>query len=88
LALGFFIVLVSAILIRIPNYGSILLEAGEGTWGQLCRQYGMDKGKEGNVWDVLRDIKAVFLSHTHGDHHMGITQILLKRQEVSLSSTL
>lgn len=76
------VTLVSGYLIRIPKHGSILLEAGEGTWGQMCRFFGTDPNKQKNVWEVLRDIKAVFISHSHGDHHFGLAKILCMRKQV------
>jgi ribonuclease Z len=75
---------VSATLVQIPNWGNILLDAGEGTWGQLVRQFGIDESLRGNIWEVLRDLKCIFISHIHGDHHMGIAQILRKRRLVRL----
>lgn len=42
---------------------SVLLDCGEGTFGQLCRQYGDD------VDEVLSKISTVFISHLHADHH-------------------
>ncbi|KAG2355809.1 hypothetical protein BDR07DRAFT_1425171 [Suillus spraguei] len=65
---------VSGTLLCIPGAGYILLDAGEGTWGQLFRNYGAA------VWDVLRDIKCIFISHIHGDHHIGLAKILAMRQ--------
>lgn len=60
----------------------ILLDAGEGTWGQLARRFGSTVGRE-NVDDVLRGLKMIFLSHMHQDHHAGIATILRKRAQVS-----
>jgi ribonuclease Z len=68
---------VLANLIRIPGYGSILLDCGEGTWGQLARQFGED-----GAADILRDLKCIFVSHVHGDHHMGLTKLLWKRKQL------
>jgi ribonuclease Z len=76
------VTLVSGYLIRVPNHGSILLEAGEGTWGQMCRFFGTDPNKPNNVWEVLRDIKVIFVSHAHGDHHFGLSKILSMRKQV------
>ncbi|RDB18569.1 Ribonuclease Z, mitochondrial [Hypsizygus marmoreus] len=74
---------VSSTLIQIPEWGNILLDAGEGTWGQLVRQFGLDdEAGSPNVWDVLRDLKCIFVSHIHGDHQMGLAQILSKRRMV------
>ncbi|KAF9466199.1 beta-lactamase-like protein [Collybia nuda] len=72
---------VSSTLIQIPNWGNILLDAGEGTWGQLVRQFGLDDNPTSpNVWDTLRNMKCIFVSHIHGDHHMGLAKILAKRR--------
>ncbi|CDO70624.1 hypothetical protein BN946_scf184748.g22 [Trametes cinnabarina] len=70
---------VSGTLIQIPGRGNILLDCGEGTWGQLARSFGNDPARTGGVWQVLRDLKCIFLSHMHGDHHMGLSKILLMR---------
>ena len=75
---------VSSTLIRIPGYGNILLDAGEGTWGQLARMYGTNKEDVNNVWNVLRQTRCIFASHIHGDHHMGLAQILRMRRTVSV----
>ncbi|KZT39457.1 hypothetical protein SISSUDRAFT_984836 [Sistotremastrum suecicum HHB10207 ss-3] len=73
---------VSSTLVRIPGYGSLLLDGGEGTWGQLARHFGEDQSIENNVWDVLRDLKCIYISHAHGDHHMGISRILSRRRQL------
>ncbi|KAJ7282084.1 hypothetical protein C8J57DRAFT_1056630, partial [Mycena rebaudengoi] len=74
---------VSSVLVRIPGWGSIILDAGEGTWGQLARQFGVDGTSSPNVWDVLRDLKCIFVSHMHGDHHLGVANILTKRRQLN-----
>ncbi|KAF8075182.1 hypothetical protein FPV67DRAFT_1476334 [Lyophyllum atratum] len=71
---------VSSTLLQIPNWGNILLDAGEGTWGQLARQFGLDDETPDNVWNMLRELKCIYISHVHGDHHMGLAQILAKRR--------
>ncbi|KAG6877546.1 hypothetical protein C0993_006239 [Termitomyces sp. T159_Od127] len=73
---------VSSTLVQIPNWGNILLDAGEGTWGQLARQFGIDDGIQNNVWDVLRNLKCIYVSHIHGDHHMGLAELLAKRRQL------
>ncbi|KAF7370999.1 hypothetical protein MSAN_00734100 [Mycena sanguinolenta] len=72
---------VSSTLIRIPSRGSILLDAGEGTYGQLARHFGPGVG------DVLRDLRCIFVSHIHGDHHMGVAKILAERRRLDPPAT-
>ncbi|KAG2141301.1 hypothetical protein DEU56DRAFT_275902 [Suillus clintonianus] len=67
---------VSGTLLHIPGAGYLLLDAGEGTWGQLSRNYGA------GVWAVLRSLKCIFISHIHGDHHIGLAKILAMRQQL------
>lgn len=82
---GFISVLsVSGTLIQIPGHGNILLDCGENTWGQLTRSFGDDLSHSTGAWQVLRDIKCIFLSHMHGDHHMGLSKILMMRTQVGL----
>ncbi|PPQ65164.1 hypothetical protein CVT24_011027 [Panaeolus cyanescens] len=69
-------------LIRIPGWGNIILDCGEGTWGQMARHFGTDKSVPDNAWDMLRDVKCIFASHIHGDHHMGLSQLLSKRKQL------
>lgn len=53
-----------------------MLECGENTYGQLLRFYGSSR-----IEKVLRSIKAVFISHHHSDHHMGLVQLIERRYE-------
>jgi ribonuclease Z len=73
---------VSSTLVRIPSRGSILLDAGEGTYGQLARHFGPGLG------DVLRDLRCIFVSHIHGDHHMGVAKILAERRQVCVHPSI
>ena len=54
----------------------ILLDCGEGTLLQLYRQF----GREGAL-HVLRNLKAVYVSHLHADHHVGLINIVLERSK-------
>lgn len=62
---------------------SILLECGENTYGQLLRFYGQDK-----IGNVLKRIKAIFISHHHSDHHIGLVQMIEKRHLFSGNRTM
>ncbi|CAL1709190.1 unnamed protein product [Somion occarium] len=78
---------VSSTLIQIPNYGNILLDAGEGTWGQLIRFYGDDPDHKSGVWEFLRNLKCIFVSHAHGDHHIGLIKLLAMRKQLRVPPT-
>ncbi|XP_039083234.1 zinc phosphodiesterase ELAC protein 2 [Hyaena hyaena] len=70
---------VSATLVNISPDRSLLLDCGEGTFGQLCRHYGDE------VDSVLGGLAAVFVSHLHADHHTGLLNILLQRERALAS---
>ncbi|KAA1473038.1 hypothetical protein DENSPDRAFT_930713 [Dentipellis sp. KUC8613] len=73
---------VSSLLVQIPGHGNVLLDAGEGTWGQLARYFGTDRARAGNVWDVLREMKCIYISHAHADHHVGLAKVLSMRRKL------
>ncbi|KAI0037252.1 hypothetical protein K488DRAFT_39600 [Vararia minispora EC-137] len=73
----------SGLLLRIPdNRGYILMDPGEGTYGQLARFFGTDDSQPENVGHVLRNVHAIFVSHNHGDHHAGLAKILAMRKQL------
>jgi ribonuclease Z len=53
---------VTAILVKIDSDTSILLDCGESTLGQFMRHFGAD-----NYVSELKKVKAVFISHLHGN---------------------
>ncbi|KAI4905136.1 hypothetical protein NFI96_028991, partial [Prochilodus magdalenae] len=53
---------------------SLLLDCGEGTFGQMCRHYG------NHVDEMLTKLSTVFISHIHADHHTGLVNLLLQRE--------
>ncbi|CAO2643588.1 Zinc phosphodiesterase ELAC protein 2 [Lemmus lemmus] len=65
---------VSSTLVNLSPDKSVLLDCGEGTFGQLCRHYGQQ------IDSVLCNLAAVFVSHLHADHHTGLLNILLQRE--------
>ncbi|XP_008586761.1 PREDICTED: zinc phosphodiesterase ELAC protein 2 [Galeopterus variegatus] len=70
---------VSSTLVNISSDTSLLLDCGEGTFGQLCHHYG------DQVDRVLGTLAAVFVSHLHADHHTGLLNILLQREQALAS---
>ncbi|XP_057391535.1 zinc phosphodiesterase ELAC protein 2 isoform X2 [Balaenoptera acutorostrata] len=70
---------VSSTLINISSDTSLLLDCGEGTFGQLCRHYGDEVDR------LLGTLAAVFVSHLHADHHTGLLNILLQRERALVS---
>ena len=62
---------VSGTLLRVPESGSYLFDCGEGTLGQLSRMYTQDE-----LVEVLQDLKMIWISHMHADHHLGTTSVI------------
>ncbi|SMN22287.1 similar to Saccharomyces cerevisiae YKR079C TRZ1 tRNA 3'-end processing endonuclease tRNase Z [Maudiozyma saulgeensis] len=50
---------------------NILFDAGENTIGQINRNFSENKKKE-----LFENLKMIYLSHLHADHHLGIISIL------------
>ncbi|RHZ49596.1 hypothetical protein Glove_519g75 [Diversispora epigaea] len=73
---------VTATLLTIPNNGCILLDVGEGTYSSLTRHLGKHGDKMG-IEKCLYDLKCIFISHMHADHHLGLTRILSKWNELN-----
>ncbi|KAH8926607.1 hypothetical protein BT69DRAFT_1347937 [Atractiella rhizophila] len=71
---------VSSTLVQVPGYGNVLLDVGEGTLGQLSRRFGQE------LDDILQDLKFIFISHMHADHHAGLYRVLWKRLQMKSSS--
>ena len=62
---------VSATLLRVPGCGSYLMDCGENTLGQLKRMYTAPQ-----LAELLRDLKLIWISHLHADHHLGLTSVI------------
>lgn len=52
-----------------PAYA--LLDASENIVGTLKRKHGLEKSKE-----ILSNLRLIFISHLHADHHLGIWTVL------------
>ena len=68
---------VASIHVDVPGMGGILLDAGEGSLGQLRRRFGLIGLKK-----VYENLRMVFISHMHADHHLGLQRILEDRLKV------
>ncbi|KAK6268075.1 hypothetical protein QUC31_012235 [Theobroma cacao] len=68
---------VSSVYINLFSKGSLLLDCGEGTLGQLKRRYGVDGADT-----AIRNLKCVWISHIHADHHTGLARVLALRRDL------
>ncbi|XP_024892683.1 ribonuclease Z, mitochondrial [Temnothorax curvispinosus] len=68
----------SGILLWVDEDHTMLLDCGEGTFGQIARIYGRSETP-----NVLKTIKAVYVSHMHADHHIGLIGVLKERGKVT-----
>lgn len=62
---------VSASMVRFPDGNSLLFDAGENTIGQLKRAFNSEEYPA-----MMRGVRALYLSHLHADHHLGITSVI------------
>jgi ribonuclease Z len=62
---------VSATLVRVPGVGNYLFDAGENTLGQLQRVFSPEE-----LTLILKDLRAIWISHLHADHHLGTASVI------------
>lgn len=62
---------VSATLVYVPGTGYYMLDCGENTLGQLERVYEPEQLRE-----VLRNLRMIWISHLHADHHLGTVSLI------------
>ncbi|XP_065558128.1 ribonuclease Z, mitochondrial-like [Artemia franciscana] len=70
---------VSCILTETSENLFFMMDCGEGSLGQLIRFFGVD-----HVDQVLCNLKCIFISHFHADHHLGLFSLLLERRAAFL----
>ena len=72
--------------LRMNNGNAMLLDVGEGTVGQLLRSWKSTLRSSSTAIDEyrsrIRGIKAVWISHPHADHHLGLLRLLSERAAV------
>jgi len=57
--------------------GGILLDSGEGACSQLVRRYGP------KFDEILSNLRVVWISHIHADHHSGLPSLLRMRSRLT-----
>lgn len=80
--------LVSATIVETPKHGTFLLDTGEGTYGQMFRQFGgyrMSADQANSVDDRIKNLKGIFISHLHADHHLGIVTLIDRWNQVTIT---
>jgi ribonuclease Z len=71
---------VTGMCLTMANGNSMLLDIGEGTVGQILRaRAGNSIPPSTSTADTLAKIRAVWISHPHADHHLGILRLLSER---------
>ena len=78
---------VTGMYLRMNNGNSMLLDVGEGTVGQLLRSWqsttlSSDQSSVDEYRARLKGIKAVWISHPHADHHLGLLRLLSEKTAV------
>lgn len=61
-----------------PKPASVILDCGEDSHGQLLRHYGAERASQ-----VLKNLRMIYVSHHHADHHIGLIKLLNARKEIS-----
>ncbi|KAI9291413.1 Metallo-hydrolase/oxidoreductase [Neoconidiobolus thromboides FSU 785] len=70
---------VSSNLITLKNKKMMLLDCGEGTLGQIYRHLGENQGHSKirqNYKDFLINLRCIYISHPHADHHLGVISVM------------
>jgi ribonuclease Z len=71
---------VSGLFLDQKTRGGVILDCGEGSFGQLCRLYGAETARA-----KVRDLRCAWISHIHADHHVGLPTILVERRRAMLA---
>ena len=73
----------SSIFVDLPD-GGVLLDCGEGTFGQLV----MYCGDENKAKNIVQNIRMIWISHHHLDHHVGLWRLIEIRNALKASPPL
>jgi ribonuclease Z len=58
---------------------ALMLDCGEGTYGQLVRRLGAEHARR----VASRELRLVWISHMHADHHLGLLSLLRQRSRAA-----
>ena len=61
----------AAIYLHAFKRGGLLLDAGEGTLGQLQALFGVEE-----TTCILQRLQCIWISHHHADHHLGLLRLI------------
>ncbi|EGC34044.1 hypothetical protein DICPUDRAFT_153836 [Dictyostelium purpureum] len=64
----------TCILLNMFEKGAMLFDVGGGAYSQLFRKYGKEESDK-----ILINLRFIFLSHLHVDHHQGLYKLLEMR---------
>lgn len=53
-----------------------MFDCGEASSNQLCDHYG-----EENYQQILLSLRVLFISHIHGDHNLGMIDLIVDRNK-------
>ena len=82
---------VTGMYLQFKNGNGMLLDVGEGTVGQLLRSWESTapeniQGNNVSIRNYFREkicsIKAIWVSHPHADHHLGVLRFLTERTRI------
>eukprot|EP00088_Acartia_fossae_P014124 TRINITY_DN1752_c0_g1_i12.p1 TRINITY_DN1752_c0_g1~~TRINITY_DN1752_c0_g1_i12.p1 ORF type:complete len:1018 (-),score=227.81 TRINITY_DN1752_c0_g1_i12:101-3154(-) len=73
----------TCILVEVKEDHFIIMDCGEGSLGQIFRIKGLEQTKR-----ILKNLKAIYVSHQHADHHLGSIDILQAREKVFKEANL
>ena len=71
---------VTGMLLKQSDQRSIILDIGEGTIGQLMRMRSSSEDRRQQSLSIYNEVKAVWISHPHADHHLGLMRLLKDRR--------
>lgn len=78
---------VAGLIMRVPqadgSFTGVVMDCGEGTYGTLTRMYSTEA-----CLQIMREIKMVYISHLHADHHLGTPTLIEKWLEANPGETL